>query len=313
MKVGVQVGEGQPLTWDRWRHIVAMTERLGFHSLFRSDHYWNGVQKDAIDVFLSHVATGMESERIRFGTLVTPVTFREPVNVGRAAQQLDALSNGRFVLGLGVGWYELEHQVYGLDYPPLGERYDRLIEAIELMKVLWYSTDGHYDGKYYRLAGTDSQPHPPAGRPPILIGGTGRKRTLGLTAAYADEWNAVALDVNAYREAAAALDQHCEAIGRDPSTIRRSVLIFTDLAPDEATGRLALERLVQMTQPGKTVEEALASGRGPWRGSLEQMVDHLGQLAELGVEEVLFDHVSHDMDDIPEFWAAEVMPRIADL
>lgn len=103
MDVGIIIGEATPLTWERWRHVCRLIERLGFNSLFRSDHFFGGVQKDAIDVFLSFVMAAEETERIRFGPLVSPVTFREPVNVGRMAQQLDALADGRFVLGLGAG------------------------------------------------------------------------------------------------------------------------------------------------------------------------------------------------------------------
>lgn len=313
MHVSLQIGEGTPLGWDRWRHIVEMTERLGFRSLFRADHYYNGIQKDAIDVFLSYVAAGMESSRIRFGSLVTPVTFREPVNVGRMAQQLDALSNGRFVLGLGAGWFVDEHERYGLAFPPLKERYERLEEAIELMKVLWYSEDGHYDGTYYRLAGTDSKPHPPEGRPMILIGGTGQQRTLKIAAQHANHWNAVARSVDAYREALAALERHCDAIGRDPAEIERSVLIFSDIAPDAATQQMALERFIEMTNPGKTPVELQQIGRLPWQGTVEQLVDFLGQLGELGVQEVMFDHLCHEVDTIPEWIAAEIAPKLAPL
>ena len=105
MDVGIIIGEATPLSWGRWKHIVRLIESLGFNSLFRSDHYFNGKQKDAVDVYLSFVMAAEETERIRFGPLVTPVTFREPVNVGRMAQQLDSLSGGRFVQGLGAGWY----------------------------------------------------------------------------------------------------------------------------------------------------------------------------------------------------------------
>ncbi|MEM9566363.1 MAG: LLM class flavin-dependent oxidoreductase, partial [Actinomycetota bacterium] len=226
MDVGLIVGEATDLSWDRWRHISALVERLGFHSLFRSDHYVNGRHKHAIDVYLSFVLTAEVTERIRFGPLVTPVTFREPVNVGRMAQQLDDLSDGRFVLGLGAGWHAEEHQIYGIDFPPRPERYDRLDEAIALMRELWHSEHGTFDGRHYRLAGTDSKPHPPAGRPPILIGGTGPRRTLPIAAAHAAEWNATPLAPGDYATAASTLDRHAEAIGRDPGEIRRSMLLF---------------------------------------------------------------------------------------
>ena len=313
MDVGIIIGEATPNTWDRWRHVSGLIERLGFHSLFRSDHYFNGKQKDAIDVYLSFVLTAEVTDRIRFGPLVTPVTFREPVNVGRMAQQLDALSGGRFVMGLGAGWYEDEHEIYGLDFPPAPERYDRLEEAIALIKELWYSESGTFDGEHYRLAGTNSKPHPPEGRPPILIGGTGPKRTLRITAEHGHEWNATPLDPGEYRAANDALERHCADVGRDPGEIRRSMLIFATIGPDAHHEDQALQRFLDMMAPegsGITLEDAIAAGHGPWRGSVEELVDHCGQLAELGLDEVVFEHFCTEDDTIPEWIAAEVKPKL---
>ena len=313
MDVGIIIGEATPLTWDRWRHVTRLIERLGYNSLFRSDHYFGGRQKDAIDVYLSFVTAATETSRIRFGPLVSPVTFREPVNVGRMAQQLDALAGGRFVLGLGAGWHAEEHEIYGLAFPPRPERYDRLAEAIALMKELWYSDNGTFDGTYYRISGTDSKPHPPEGRPPLLIGGSGPKRTLRLAAEHAHEWNATRLDVEGYRRANEALARHCEDVGRDPSTIRRSMLLFAAIGPDEQHEQRALDRFLAMMAPmggTLTLEEATAQGRRPWMGSIAELIDHLGQLGELGLDEVVFEHFCHEDDTVPEWLAAEVLPAV---
>lgn len=313
MDVGIIIGEATPLTWDRWKHVVERVESLGFHSLFRSDHYYNGTQKEAIDVFLSFVVAATETTRIRFGPLVTPITFREPVNVGRMAQQLDALSGGRFTLGLGAGWYPDEHHVYGLDFPPPRERYDRLEEALGLMKELWYSDDGRFEGEYYRIAGTDSKPHPPPGRPEILIGGNGPKRTLKIVAQHANEWNATPLDIDDYRAATQVLAQHCEAFERDPTDIRRSMLLFATIGPDQRTEDMALQRFVGMMAPqgsDMTLEDAIAAGHRPWQGSLEQLVDHVGQLAEIGLDEIVFEHFCHEEDTILEWLAHDVKPKL---
>jgi alkanesulfonate monooxygenase SsuD/methylene tetrahydromethanopterin reductase-like flavin-dependent oxidoreductase (luciferase family) len=313
MDVGIIVGEATPLSWDRWKHVVDQVEQHGYHSLFRSDHYFNGKQKDAIDVYLSFVVAAERTSRIRFGPLVTPVTFREPVNVGRMAQQLDSLSNGRFVMGLGAGWYPDEHDIYGLAFPAPTERYDRLDEAINLMKELWYSTSGTFEGRYYRIAGTNSQPHPPAGRPPILIGGSGPRRTLRIAAEHGNEWNATPLDVEGFVKATEALEGHCAAIGRDPSEVRRSMLIFATIGPDKAQEDKNLERFLAMMAPegsGISLEDAVAAGHGPWMGSVEQLVDHVGQLRAAGLDEVVFEHFCHEDDTFLQWVAAEIKPKL---
>lgn len=313
MELGVIIGEAAPLAWDRWRHIVKTVESLGFHSLFRSDHYFGGVQKETIDPYLSLVIAANESDRLRFGTLVSPVTFRRPVDVGRMAQQLDALSNGRFVLGLGIGWFKAEHKIYGLDFPSVGERYPRLDEAIRLMHELWYSENGVFEGRFFQIAGTDSQPHPPHGRPPILIGGTGPTRTLGLVATYASEWNATPVSAERYQELNATLTEHCERIGRDPAEIRRSMLLFATCGPDQAYRDLATRRYLDMVSSGDpsfTLDDATAGGHPPWMGSAQQLIDYLGELGDGGVEEVVLENLCHETDDFLDWLAEDVRPHL---
>ena len=316
MEVGLIVGEGSPVTWERWRHVIALAERLGYPSLFRSDHFFGGVQKETIDVFLSFVLAATESQKLRFGPLVTPVTFRPPVVIGRMAQQLDALSNGRFVLGLGAGWFADEHRIYGLPFPPTPERYDRLEEALELIKVLWYEEPGVYSGKYYKLDGTRSSPHPPPGRPKILIGGAGPKRTLRLVAEHADEWNATTLPVERYRSAVDMLERHCTDVGRDPASVRRSMLIFVTSGPTKEISDLCGRRFVDLVAPGSamTIDDMaahLAGGPAPFTGGAEELIDHLGQLAELGLQEAIFEHFCTERDDFVEWIAADVVPHVA--
>lgn len=313
MDLGVMIGEAAPLSWERWRHIVRTVDRLGFHSLFRSDHYFGGVQKETIDPYLSFVMAASESDRLRLGTMVSPVTFRRPVDVGRMAQQLDALSNGRFVLGLGIGWSAAEHRIYGLDFPSVGERYARLEEAIRLMQELWFSENGVFEGRFFHIAGTDSRPHPPRGRPPILIGGTGPVRTLGMVAAYANEWNATPVTGDRYRDLNATLTEHCERFGRDPAVIRRSMLLFATCGPDQAYRDLATRRYLDMVfsgDPKFTVDDATAIGHPPWMGTSQQLVDYLGELADAGVQEVVIEHFCHETDDFLEWLAQDVRPHL---
>jgi F420-dependent oxidoreductase-like protein len=312
--VSLILGEASPLSWERWRHVVQLTERLGFPKLFRSDHYFNGSQKDAIDVYLSFGMAAMETTTLQFGPLVTPVTFRHPTNVGRQAQQLDALSGGRFILGMGAGWFEDEHRIYGIDYPSLSERYDRLDDALAMMQVLWYDHPGTYQGRFYRLDGTDSKPHPPAGRPKVLVGGNGPKRTLRTAARFAQEWNSVVLDPDEYRRSVEALEQHCAAIDRDPSEIHKSMLLFTICGPDRATEDKVAKRFIDMMGHGEawTVEDVRnnKTAHRAFVGSQEELIDRLGRLAEQGLQEVVFEHFVTEDDDVPEWLAAEVVPAV---
>lgn len=307
--------EGQNgLTWERWIHIVRMAERLGFPSLFRSDHYFIRTQQDSLEAYLSFVIAARESSRIRFGPLVTPVTFRAPVDVARMAAQVDVLSGGRFVMGLGAGWNEEEHRAYGIPFPPLKERFDRLEEAIGVMRALWTAERAEVAGRYYRLDGANLLPKPAAGRPPLLIGGGGEKRTLRLVARYADEWNSVNVPVEMYGHKAEVLAQHCERLGRDPKSIKRSMMAFALVAPDEARLDAATRRLMGTFGAPANMSpadfRAGAKARGQIVGSTDEVVQTLGQYAERGLQELQFQHFNFDDDGVPEYLAAEIAPRV---
>ncbi len=314
MDIGLMVEGQNGLTWERWIHIVRLAERLGFPSLFRSDHYFIGRQQDSLDAYLSFVVAARESSRIRFGPLVTPVTFRSPVQVARMAAQVDLLSEGRFVMGLGAGWNEPEHIAYGIPFPGVKERFDRLEEAINVIRALWVPGAATYAGHYYGLQGAEMLPKPAPGRPPILIGGGGEKRTLRLVARYASEWNSVNLAPEAYAHKVEVLAGHCEAEGRDPAGIRRSMMAFALVAPNPEGLDRATERVMGMfgARPGMTPADfrAAAKARGQIVGSTDEVVETLGRLAKLGLQEVQFQHFNFDDDSVPEYLAAEIAPRV---
>jgi len=313
MDIGLMVEGQNGLTWERWSHILALAERLGFPTVFRSDHFFIGPQQESLEAYLSFVVAAKETKRIRFGPLVTPVTFRAPVNVGRMAAQIDILSGGRFVMGLGAGWNEAEHHAYGIDFPPLKERFDRLEEAIHVIKALWAPGPATHAGPFYKLDGADSLPKPAAGRPPILIGGGGEKRTLKLVARYADEWNAVNLSAEAYAGKRDVLERHFQREQRDPATIRRSMMAFAVVGPNQAAIDAATRRVQSMFGGASQSPEqwrAGAKARGMIVGGTEEVIDALGRLAALGVQEVQFQHFSFDSDEVPEYLAAEIAPKV---
>jgi F420-dependent oxidoreductase-like protein len=317
MDIGLMVEGQNGLTWERWLHILKMAERLGFPTVFRSDHYFiaQGNQQESLEAYLSFAMAARETERIRFGPLVSPVTFRSPVDVGRMAAQVDALSGGRFVMGLGAGWNEAEHRAYGIPFPPIGERMDRLEEAIQLVRALWGEGRTSFAGRHYQIEDVDCRPKPArAGGPPLLIGGAGEQRTLKLVAKYADEWNCVGLGPEAYAGKVAALERHCEGEGRDPATIRRSMMMFAILGRTESDLDTVARRMMRVlgAPAGATAKEYRegAKARGMLVGGVAEIADRLGKLGDLGLQEVELQHFDFDSDDVPEFLAADVAPKL---
>jgi len=317
MRIGLMVEGQNGLTWERWIHILGLAESLGFPTVFRSDHYFIGPPQDSLEAYLSFAVAARETKAIRFGPLVTPVTFRSPVDVGRMAAQIDLLSGGRFVMGLGAGWNESEHKAYGIPFPAVKERMDRLEEALQLMQELWTESPATFNGKHYQLDAADLKPKPASGRPPILIGGSGEKRLLRMVARYASEWNCVNLAPDAYGAKVAVLERHCEAEDRDPATIARSMMTFAVLGPDEATLDRGTRRLMGMwgAREGTSPAEYRAGmrERGLLAGGTEEIVDTLGRLAEQGLQEIDFQHFDFDDDTVPQYIAAELAPRVRDL
>ncbi|HTK11627.1 MAG TPA: LLM class F420-dependent oxidoreductase [Ktedonobacteraceae bacterium] len=169
-------------------------------------------------------ALAARTERIRLGLMVTGNTYRHPAVLANIATTVDVISNGRLDFGIGAGWNQTEHDMYGMELYAPGERIKRLGEACEVIKLLWTETRANFDGKYYQLKDALCEPKPvQKPYPPFVIGGSGEQLTLRVVAKYASIWNFVGGDIETFRHKNAVLNQHCAAIGRDPSTIERSI------------------------------------------------------------------------------------------
>lgn len=310
--------EGQEgLNWDRWRRIIRTTEDLGYESLFRSDHFFSlsgPHDRDALETIISFVLVAEESSRIRFGPLVSSMTFRHPSLVARMAAQIDVLSRGRFILGMGAGWNVPEHEAFGLPFPPVRERMDRLEEGIQVVRTLWGDGPASFEGRYYQLKDVECYPKPVQSPAPILVGGSGEKRTLRIVAKYADEWNAVGLTPEGYRHKEEVLRQHCEAVGRDPSSIRRSMMAGFVVGRDQAEihahlGRIgeALPNLVR-GNPDEVLEGV--RNRGWLVGTPSEVVEQIGQREELGLERIMLQHHAQADFETLELIARDVLPQV---
>ncbi|HNS41085.1 MAG TPA: TIGR03560 family F420-dependent LLM class oxidoreductase, partial [Promineifilum sp.] len=226
MEIAIMIEGQNGLTWPRWQRIATAVEELGFVGLYRSDHYTNAGPPDieSLELWVSLTWLASHTQRIEFGPLVTPVSFRQPTMTARMAAAVDDLSGGRLTLGLGAGWQEREHINYGWDLLPVPQRFARFEEGVRIIRHLLHQDEPlNFDGEYYRLHDAVLLPRPERpGGPPILIGGGGPRRSLPMAARYADEWNAVYKNPAQYAELNGILDDLLVAEGREPGSVKRS-------------------------------------------------------------------------------------------
>ena len=312
--------EGQDgLTWPRWQRLAAEVESLGFAGLFRSDHFTNHQppDKDSLEMIVSLAYLATQTKRIHFGPLVAPLSFRHPTLLVRQAAALDDLSGGRMILGVGAGWQDREHTLFGHELGDIPTRMARLEEGLEVITGLLRSdTPVTFEGRFYQLHGATLLPRPQRpGGPPIMIGGSGPKRTLPLAARYADIWNGTFLSPDAFRERCAMLDDMLSANGRQPGDLRRTMMTSLLFAHDQASLEQKVDgaRERNPAQAGKPTSEVLAflrNERNVLAGDVDAIVERIGAYAAAGVEELMLQwYETDDIDGLRAF-AAQVLPRL---
>jgi F420-dependent oxidoreductase-like protein len=288
--------EGQNgLNWPRWQRMVRTVEDLGFAGLFRSDHYTNAnpPDLDSLELWVSLTWLADNTDRLEFGPLVTPVSFRHPTQTARMAAAVDNLSSGRMTLGVGAGWQEREHDNYGWELLDIPDRFKRLEEGLEVITRLLHSdTAVSFEGEYYSLQDAILLPRPerPAG-PPILVGGNGSKHTLPLAARYADEWNAVYLPAAEFKQLNARLDELLDSQQRPHDSVRRSMMTGCVFGRDENEVRKKVE-----ARTGGKHDVVELRARGVVAGTASEINDQLGKLEEAGVQRVMLQWL--DLDDL---------------
>lgn len=311
LQIGIMIEGQDGLNWARWKRILQSAEDFGYQCVFRSDHFTNAgpPDKDSLELWVSLTYAASHTKRIEFGGLVSPTTFRHPAITVRMGAAVDDLSNGRLVLGLGAGWQEHEHQKFGIPFYDFPTRYEMLEDALEISARLLLS-DGalSYDGKHFQLDDAILLPRPSRpGGPPILVGGNGRKRTLPLVAKYADEWNAIFLKLDAWKETNTYLDSLLSEHGREPSDIKRSMMAGTMLVGSEA--ELDSKLKARSEQLGREITRDLLKERGIIHGTTADFVDQLGALEEAGLQRIMLQWGDQDDIDGLERVAKDVLPK----
>lgn len=296
--LGIMLEGQEGLTWARFMRLAAAVETLGFESLFRSDHLTaleNFPRRETLELWSSLAALAQHTERLRFGPLVCPLTFRHPFHLAQRAAALDVLSNGRFELGIGAGWFADEHHRFGFPFPPAAERMDMLAEGARVIEALWSGQPATVSGKHFALAEAESHPAPAQNPMPLIMGGKGERRTLRLVAQHATEWNCSYSGVDVFQQKSAVLDDHCAAVGRDPLGLRRSVMIpfVIGRTPAEIQGRIDAHRAMFPSLPTTLAEWRNAGYAG---GTADDIVEQLAAFVEAGAVRFMLQH--NDLDDM---------------
>jgi alkanesulfonate monooxygenase SsuD/methylene tetrahydromethanopterin reductase-like flavin-dependent oxidoreductase (luciferase family) len=280
LRLGIQTVPNQP-----WETMVAnwrLFEEMGFDSLWLPDHFVPTFRRDLpfFEAWTLLAGLAFATSRVRLGILVTCNTFRHPALLAKEAATVDHISNGRLEFGLGTGWVEFEHEMFGIPYPDGPERVSRFAEAVELIDLLMRQEVSNYSGAYYQLKDASFRPQPvQKPRPPFTLAAHS-PRMLGIVARYADRWNSMG-NVEELTERMAHLDDACDKAGRDPKSILRSSLYVPAIVPSEQ----------------------------PW-DSIEAFRDYLGRYQEAGFGECLFQPPTPEQWPVLEKVAADILPAL---
>jgi alkanesulfonate monooxygenase SsuD/methylene tetrahydromethanopterin reductase-like flavin-dependent oxidoreductase (luciferase family) len=309
------------LTWPAWKRLVQAVEPGGFAGLFCTDHFVlpGAATVDSLEAMVALTYLADHTRQIHFGPLVAPFSFRDPVMLARQAAVLDDLSGGRMCLGVGAGWMEYEHQMFGYQLGDLAMRMARFAEGLEVVTSLLRSTAPvSYSGRFYQLH--EAVLHPHIQRPggvPILVGGKGPRRTLPLIARYADIWNATRLTPAEFRARSEQLDHIVHAAGRDPRTIKRTVMVpvLCGRNTNELEQRVASLRQLFPEWRELPLDALLDAMRDTFGamivGTPAEVVQAMRAYSDVGVAELIMQWFGvEDLDGL-QLLADQVVPQLA--
>jgi F420-dependent oxidoreductase-like protein len=305
--------EGQEgVSWEQWVAIARTAEAAGIEALFRSDHYTTGRghgDLGSLDAWATLAGLAVVTDRIRLGTLVSPVTFRHPSLLARMVTTADYISGGRVELGMGAGWMDLEHRAFGFPFPPYDERIAMLAEQVEIVHREWTEDAFDFSGRFYELTDARAQPKPmQRPHPPLIIGGKGRRRSVAIAARWADEYNSVYEGPEFFRELRPRLDDALRAEGREPGSVPLSLMAGIAVAGDEAGVEDRLRASAGANGDLRVLLQRV--GEGFIAGTTEQVVERLRQFENAGVERVYLQHLAHEDLDTVRLIGRELAPAL---
>ena len=312
MQISITIEAMFGLNWSLWKHLVDQVEGMGFAGLFRSDHFMVGKPgSDSLELITSLTYLAEHSQRMHFGSLVSPLSFHHPVMLARQAMAINDLSGGRMILGLGSGWHDEEHIMFGYRLGDKKTRLDRLEEGLQVITSLVRNTEPvNFEGQFFQLHDAQLVPRSPVR---IMVGGNGPRRTLPLVARYADIWNCQVAEPLAFRDINNRLDELISEAGRQPNDVKRTMMIPVVCMRSESDLERHLAMIQKYAAPfNDSSMEELKTWLYDLKGIIgppQQIVDGLSAYAEHGAEEIMLEWFSlYDLEGL-ELLGSQVLPH----
>ncbi|MDX6474361.1 MAG: hypothetical protein QOK22_3177 [Gaiellaceae bacterium] len=316
MRVALMIEGQEGVTWEHWCALAEACEEHGIDSLYRSDHYLSMSDEEgkvAHDAWTTIAALAARTSTLRFGTLVSPATFRAPALLANAVATADHVSGGRIELGLGAGWMEREHRAFAFPFPETPVRMAMFAEQLEIVHRLWTESHVDFRGEHYTLENAPGLPKPvQRPRPPIIVGGGGSRGTADPAARFADEYNTPFKSPEEFAAVRAKVVAACERAGRDPSTMRFSLMTGCVIG-ETRDDALARAHELYAGMPGDTSFDEWAEGFAlrSLVGSLDEIAARLREYEAAGCERVMLQHLAHTDLEPVRLIGRELAPAVA--
>ena len=315
MEICLMVEGQEDVTWEDWLALVAACEEHGVGTMFRSDHYLSVDDKrerGSLDAWGTITALGAVTEKLRLGTMVSPATFRHPAVLAKAAVTADHVSGGRVEVGIGAGWWEREHELYGFELPPTGPRMEALEEQMQIVRGHWGEERFDFDGEHFSARELDARPKPVQQPLPLILGAKGGPRTLRMGARWADEYNTVMATAEEIADLRKRLDEACEKEGRDPASLPLSMMTGWLVGADRDDLLRRASALSQWKGEGDDAEAFIASLReSTILGTVEEATRQLRELEAAGLTRIMGQHLLHRDLDAVALMGREIAPALS--
>jgi F420-dependent oxidoreductase-like protein len=314
VRVALMIEGQEGVTWEQWVALVRTCEENGVEALFRSDHYLGFHAKDqggSLDCWTTLAGLAAVTTKLRLGSLVSPVTFRHPSVLGRAAATVDHISGGRVELGIGGGWNEREHSAHGFPFPEARVRMELLAEQLEIVSRQWTEDTFDFAGRHYTLESCTALPKPvQPPHPPLIVGGSGLSGTIAPAVRWADEYNTTFPTEDEVVQRRGRILAECERQEREP--LRFSLMTMCIVGSDRQEFESRARGVYELGARQAGFDDWIESRRdGAILGTVDEVVERLQRLAELGVDGVMLQHLRHDDLESVALIGREIAPAVA--